>query len=178
MRLPFAPRTCATSAFVLLALVVPGCSGGKPTVVTSTDGKCQVTVPGGWSTKTNMHKEAQLQVANERKEAYCIVLSESKESLGGKMDYREHSQFTFDNLKASVDGATVVRGPTDMQINGRSAVQYEISGKAQNLAVTYLHTTVDGEHGIHQVLAWSLQSNMESNRKTLEDVIASFKELN
>jgi hypothetical protein len=145
-------------------------------MVQSTDGRSQVRLPAGWSVKSGLNGQADLQVGNTDQNAYLIVLTEPKIDFPDKMTYRDHARLTLGRMVKALDGATVARGPTELVVGGRPAIQYEVHGTADHLRVIYLHTTVDGNESFHQMLAWTVPSRLESNRKALNDMINSFSE--
>ena len=63
-------------------------------------------MPGSWKSRTDLHKEAQLQVGNGRQECYLIVLSEDKSAFG-KLDYEGHSKITSQNTISKLSGGKI-----------------------------------------------------------------------
>ncbi len=141
----------------------------------STDGVCQVTLPAGWVTQTDLHDKADLQVANKREELYLIVLSASKLDFED-MSLEGHSKLTRQGLLDSIQNGRIIGEPKNFNINGLSALQYELRGSANDLNVVYLHTTIEGKNHFHQVLAWTLLSEFDKNKAALESVINTFEE--
>lgn len=135
-------------------------------------------MPKGWSKQTDLHEDSELQAANRRRDAYLIVLTESKEDFATGTTFKDHAKLTFDSLHSKLSEATVTRGPTEITINGRSALQSEIHGTTDGLNVVYIHTTVDGKEEFHQLLSWTLKSKFASNRSAMESIINSFTESN
>jgi hypothetical protein len=173
---------------LLIGLLLAGCGRfgrgtpggtGTPSTVKSNDGKSQVSIPAGWSSLNLNNEAADLQVGNPKIQAYFMVLTESKQDFADKTTYRDHAEMTLKTLKGNLEDAAVVRGPTDLTINGRPAVQYEVSGvySENKTKVIYLHTTVDGRQSFHQLVAWTIPSRFGENRVRLESVIISFTEL-
>src|SRR5947207_5645240 len=69
-------------AIALLVSAVVACkqlqSLARPTVLTSPDGKFQLTVPAGWQERPSLHASASIKAANLRQETYVIVITDSK----------------------------------------------------------------------------------------------------
>jgi hypothetical protein len=145
-------------------------------IVKSADGRSQVRLPAGWSIKTDLNDRADLRVGNAQQDAYLIVLSDPKVDFADKITYRDHARMRLDRLVKAIDGAKVARGPTELVVGGRPAIQYEVHGTVEDIRIIYLLTTVDGSESFHRLLAWTVPSRLESNRKALEDVIGSFAE--
>jgi hypothetical protein len=147
-------------------------------IIRSTDGKSQVRVPAGWSVKSGLNREATLQVADTDHHAFFIVLTESKRDFAESFTYRDHAHKTLEHMARGLADVTITGAPTELVVGGRPGVRYEVQGTLDHLRVVFLHTTVDGDESFHQVLAWTVPSRLESNRKTLEDIISSFAETN
>jgi hypothetical protein len=135
----------------------------------------QVSIPSGWTEDRDLHDSAELQASNRIKELYVIVLSESKEDFQD-MTLDKHSEITRGTLIKSLTEPQT-SAPTSLKVNGHPAVQYEIRGFINNLSVVYLHTTVETEKSIHQILTWTLKSMYEKNKPALQKVTESFKEV-
>lgn len=125
-------------------------------VVTSYDGRFQVTVPGGWKEDNSLHEEAELEVAHRSTKMYAIVLAESKEDFD-KMTLQGHSDVTRTGLKESVTVEKEI-GPVSLTIDGHPALQYEIQAVVDNTKIVYLHTTVESPTYFYQILTWTIPS--------------------
>ncbi|MBM3156433.1 MAG: hypothetical protein FJ004_04020 [Chloroflexi bacterium] len=126
---------------------------------------------------SDLNDEADIQVANTKKEAYVIVLSEFKMDFSDDITVEVHSDITRQILLDSLENVIISDEPVELQINGRRALQYEISGRVEGINVVYLHTTVDGEEGFHQIIAWTLPSKYDKNKPLLDSVVNSFREI-
>lgn len=164
-------RTVALTIVLLAAFALS--AADKTRVVVASDGKTQITVPTHW-TALELNEAAEIQVGDEKDEAYLIVLNESKEDLNG-WNLEKHSRVTLGSLLASLSFPTV-SGPTAVKIGGSPAVQYEIRGSSGGTNVVYLHTTVDGPKHFSQILAWTLPSRVEKVRPQLVAAVNTFRE--
>jgi hypothetical protein len=176
----------AAASLVLLAVLL-ACAGtfpppaqttpGQLTVIRSTDGKCEVRVPAGWTSLTeDMPAEAALRVGNEKEQVFLMVLPESKIDFAPEYTYRDNAKASVENLLKNLKSAKVVRGPTDLSINGRRAIQYEVRGLSKTFQLVYLSTTIDGTVSYYHVAAWTRPSKAEANLAVLEEVTNSFQE--
>ena len=97
-------------SFGLILFVVLGCSLANrikkevektqaPQIVTSTDGKFQLTVPGSWQTETTLNEEAALQASSRIGELYVIVIRESKEDFAKTSDVDFVTNLVRENFK-------------------------------------------------------------------------------
>ena len=143
----------------------------------STDNGSRLSVPGRWEERGDLNAEANLQVADLRAEEYLIVISEPKSDFPGNWTFRNHADVTRQLLLDNLGTAASVSSPSQLTINGRQAVQYEIRAEIQGLQVVYLHTTVDGANTYHQLLAWTLANRYPNNQSVLQTAIGSFQEV-
>jgi DnaJ-class molecular chaperone len=145
------------------------------TVLVDPEKTIQISIPSGWKEDRDLHDSAELQASNRKKELYVIVLSESKEDFQD-MTLDRHSEITRATLVKSLTEPQT-SAATTLKVNGHPAVQYEIRGFINNLSVIYLHTTVETEKNIHQILTWTLKSMYDKNKPALQKVTESFKEV-
>ena len=147
----------------------------KPKVINSTDNKCQLTVPGSWNLEKDLNDVANLQVANRFAEQYTIVISESKQDFGPKMDINKFTDLIRKEVPTAVPGAFITEN-NPITINGYPAVQFEVEGSIDDIKAKWLYTMVDAPNNFHQIIAWSLNSKYEKNKPVFLEVINSFKE--
>jgi hypothetical protein len=147
---------------------------GPRSVITSTDGHSQVSVPSSWSNQDDLNDKADLQVANPALEEYLIVLTESKADFVDT-DLEIYAGLIRDGIVGAVSDASVSEARR-LTINGMPAIQYEVSGSVDNLKVVYWLTAVEGRDHFHQVLGWTLGSKAEANREVILSVVESFQE--
>ena len=145
--------------------------------VYSTDNGSRLRVPVRWGEQTDLNAGANLQVGDLRAEEYLIVISEPKSDFPANWTFRNHSDVTRQLLLDNLGVQASVSSPSQLTVNGRQAVQYEIRTQLQGLKVVYLHTTVDGEDTYHQLLSWTLADRYPRNQSVLQSAIASFEEV-
>lgn len=147
----------------------------EPQVVSATDGKSQLTVPGTWSTQKDLNDNATIQTGNLLAEQYAIVISESKEDFTDKMTLNEYVDIIRKSAKETLNDAVLTENRS-LTINGYPAVQFEVDGSVSNIKAKWLYTLVDAPKNFHQILAWSSASKFEKNKSVFLEVINSFKE--
>ncbi|HKQ52767.1 MAG TPA: hypothetical protein VJT74_10385 [Pyrinomonadaceae bacterium] len=150
--------------------------GGPPNVLTSPDGRFQLTVPGDWRKETQLNEQASIQASNRVRETYVVLLSESKSDFTDEMSLERFTSLTRGNMMAGVRSAESAE-PQPTNVSGNPALQYEIRGGVEGLNVVYIITTVETPEHYHQIITWTLPSRLEQHRPTLLDVTRSFKEL-
>ena len=175
-------------AFVVFLFVAFGCSTiekvqkevektQSPQVLTSTDGTCQITVPGSWSSETDLNPEAVLQASNRLQEEYIVIIRESKADFGKKANLDFVTGVIHDQLQKSLSSDAVLSEATTSSVGNYSARQFEASGEVQNIKVKYLYTVVETPESYYQLITWSLVSKFDANRPQLLEVVNSFKEV-
>ena len=137
-------------------------------------GLAQVTLPPGWLPASDLNDSSWLQAVDPLRNRFMIVISESREDFDEGMDLREHSSRTRSELATGVR-VLAVRGPEERQVGGFKALQYELEASTNLTLVTYLHTTVEGRRGYHQVLSWATRSWYD--RAAFERLLDGFEEL-
>jgi len=170
--------------FGVLLFVVLGCSpimdavkkGGKPQVMTSTDGTYQLTVPGNWSKETDLNSEATLQAGNRRDELYVIVIKESKSKFPASSNVANVTDLARESMQTTLTDAQASQ-PTSTSINGNPAKQFEVSGTVSGVQAKYLYAVVETSGSFYQVMTWTLTPRFNENKAKLQEVINSFKEL-
>jgi hypothetical protein len=148
---------------------------GKPSVLTSPDGKFQITVPGGWREDRELNEEADLTASNRFQEVYIVVLNENKQ------DYTNDStleNFTWTKRESGMSNVSsqVTTDPTPIIINGNQAMQYELHGVVDHMKIGYIITTIETSGSYHFLIAWTLESRFGANKNALQEVTRSFKE--
>lgn len=169
----------ALAALILIAVVSQGCGkvgNTTPRTIKSDDGLSQIVIPPGWKVRSDLNEEADIQVGDLRNNGYLIVLSESKIDFEG-IEYQEHSRLTREGFMETMEKGKITSGPSEIEINHRRAVKYEMQGSVNGVKIVYFHITVDGEKAFHQILAWTVPSQVEKNRGNIDFVVNSFQEL-
>jgi len=165
-------------AIALLVCVVAGCkqlqSLAKPSTLKSTDGKFQITVPAGWKADSTLNEKADIQAANPLKEMYVIVLTEAASDFSEDVTLDQYTDLTLNSMKSNLGSAAFATQPVPVSINGNQAMQYELQGETKKVKLAYVVTNVKSSDHFHQIVSWTLQSKLDENRKTLQDVATSF----
>ncbi|TAF67314.1 MAG: hypothetical protein EAZ55_03065 [Cytophagales bacterium] len=124
----------------------------------------------------DLNDNASFQYSNNKKELYLIVIDESKEELESQgYNLKKYFEFASDNVVKGVKDGKAAE-PEKLQIKNYETLQGTVTGKFNNIAVTYLLTIVKTDKQYYQILAWTLTSN-KSGIADLKTMINSFKEL-
>ncbi|CAN5222388.1 hypothetical protein BH20ACI1_BH20ACI1_24640 [soil metagenome] len=176
-----------TIAFGLLFCSVLSCSlanrikkevdrSQSPQVLNSTDNISQITVPGSWKKRTDLHEEAVIQAGNPFAEQYMVIIRDDRTDFGKNFTLDTITEIARDNFtKAATE--TSLTDPIPVTINGYSAKQFETSGEVENIKIKYLYAIVETPNSFYQILTWTLNSKFDENKSTFLEVINSFKEI-
>lgn len=146
-----------------------------PKVINATDNTCQLTVPGSWQIRTDLHEEATLQAANLLAEQYAVVISESKSNFTEDILIRDYTDLLIRSTTMKVPDATFseIKSAT---INGYEANQFEADGSVDKIKIKWLFTVINAPRHFHQIVTWSTPTRYEKNKDVFLGVINSFKE--
>lgn len=163
-----------TSACALLQRM--GSGESKPTVMTSADGKTQLTIPGDWRRETALNEQASLQASNRVKETYVVLISDNKQDYTDEMTLARFTSVTREAMVGGVRSAQATE-PMPTTISGYPALQYELRGGVDGVNVVYIITAIETASSFHQLITWTLPSRYEQHQGTLREVTQSFKEV-
>jgi hypothetical protein len=141
--------------------------------IASDDGKLKVTTSGFWVKRSDLKKEASLQAAYKDKEMYVIVITDAKADLNN-FALEKHHQLTRDRMLQEMKKASATE-PVRLTIDGRSALQDELTGTEDHTNVVFLHTTVDDGDHFQQILAWTLKSRWGDQNQLLREITGTFR---
>lgn len=166
---------CGGGVFGFVGLVQKGIQeASRPETFASTSGLVEVTAPGTWSARPELHDDAVIEISDALQNVYVIVIEEPVTDFDN-IDLESYSRITreamLENLKNSELGAR-----SELVINGKKAIQHEIEGTADFIRVKYLHTVVATPTHLYQVMGWGTPSDFDRQREGLEKVLYSFKE--
>ena len=147
----------------------------------------QVSIPKFMRSTTGLNDEASLQYQNRFKEAYTIIIDETKqefvdvckeldqynEDLSLLQNYREIQLQAFTST-IQVNHQSGIRPLT---IHGLNAESVEIDGHVEGVdeEIAYFLTFVEGTENIYMIMAWTLKSKKEEHQKTFETIAQSFE---
>lgn len=146
---------------------------GKPQKVEFLDQSFSIVMPASWSLRNDLNNVADLQMANLFKEAYTIVISESKADFED-LTLEEHSDITRSMIRQGIKNCRE-SDPEILDIDGNRALRYQLNGSVEGLNLVYWHVTIETEEHYHQMLLWSLKSKFSNNEDDFDSVIGSFE---
>lgn len=176
----------AFSTLFLLLLFTFGCSMANklvneydktqpPKILTSDNGKTQISVPSSWTVDKELNTVADIQASNRLGEQYVVVITENKTSFGQKFDLDYVTKFIQDDMLKKMTNGQIL-GQSDATVGGFPAKLFEATGEISNVKVKYLYALVNGPQNFHQIITWTLQERYDENKSKLQAVIDSFKD--
>jgi hypothetical protein len=90
---------------------------------------------------------------------YLIVITDAKADIEN-MTLEKHHQLTRDRMLQKMTNPSATE-PVRLTIDGRPAMQDELTGTESNTNVVFLHTTADDGDNFQQILAWTLKSRWQ-----------------
>jgi hypothetical protein len=174
------PWRCAAVAVALL--VLGACATPLATqtaqiashTVHSDDGLSELTAPGSWRTRPNLGRSGTIRLGDDSTETYLIVNTYLPNELQ-QMSFPEMAEHVSTTvMKRQRSGK--ISTPRSLTVNGRPAVEYEISGATGSLPLIYLSTVIDGERARYHIVSWTLAERFSASRDLMREVAASFRE--
>lgn len=138
--------------------------------------RVQVQLPRGWEPAPSgtLHDSADIYARNVDERLYLLVVSENDSNVQRfGIDDNAHEYRML--LANALDSPPELTRTDVNEINGHSAVQYEISGRVDGVAVVYLHTTVAIEDTYYQIVTWTEESRFPIAEEEFQEVIGSFR---
>ena len=169
-----------TLATCALLGILSGCAPPARTV-TSADSTCTLDLPAGWRDTTKLHKAAIVQVHRGSEECYVVVLSGEKAKINYKKTYKSLKDFGLAVMAARAKKLKNFKDTSlkEHTLNGLPAVRFEYQAVSPGgpKRIAYLHTIIEGKTRVYEIIAWTTAERIAENRSTLEEVVATFKEI-
>lgn len=147
-------------------------AGGR--TVYSDDGISELSAPDNWSVRADIGRTAALRVSNVEADYHLAVYTYLPDEIE-PATLAEFSESFSKDLMENMEDARM-SSPVNLTINGRPAVQYEISGRIGEDRFVYLSTTVEGERAKHQLVATTNEADFKASQGALREAIMSFRE--
>ena len=141
----------------------------------SDDGLSEISVPGErWLVRPHIGRTAALRVSDTQGDSVMVVntyLPDELKPMPLDKLSKKLSTLLMDDLRdARISPAR------KLTLNGRPAVEYEMSGFDGDTRFTYLSTVVEGKSAKHHLIAWMPETSYKANPNLLRDIFSSFRE--
>jgi hypothetical protein len=165
--------------YLILIFIIPICFGytSKPKCTEKqVKGLYAVCIPNTLSEIKGLNPEASLQYLNPEDNIYIIVIDEAiSELVKVQADYSlgNYLNFAIKNM-GDLDNR-VVGKPETIIINGVEALQSRISGAYDGKSYDFRLLVLKGKTHMFQILVWNGAGLKEKKKKTVNDMIMSFR---
>ena len=165
----------ALSLFILLTI-----SGYSVTYSPQRGGNCYtLDIPDYMVRTYKLNEVASLQYQNISKEAYTIVISDSKEQLaeiGVKfIDSKEFLKGFTDSYMADAKNRKLSQ-VTEFEINGNKNAQTELTWSTDDTDYYMLITVVESKENFYKILCWTITENKDMLKNDFINISKSLKD--
>jgi hypothetical protein len=148
-----------------------------------------VDIPSFMTKTTKLNDDASLQFQNIFKEAYIIVIDESKAEFVDALVEAEQYDSTISVVANYADtqfqltsSSLDIVSRTDistLRINGLNAARVEMDARVEGISqpVSYFLTFIESREKLYMIMAWTLTDKKETHRKTFERMAKTFKSI-
>lgn len=140
----------------------------------SDDGISELDVPEHWEVSPHLSKTAVLRAADTRNDAYLVVNTYLPDEINPLPLAKQAEGLSRSMLEGLENGQ--ISPPRHLTIQGRPAIEYEITGRLGNIRLSYLSTVVEGRTAKHHLIAWPLVEDNPAARDAQRELVASFRE--
>jgi hypothetical protein len=167
-----------------LTLFVSACQKQK-TISHIIKNQYSIEVPDFMKKTTALNQGASLQLHNETKEFFTVVIDEPQDEFNEMMMVLEnqydasitgYSNLISDNLKLMVE-ENKFSELKEIEIDSKKAKLFTIEGKVDEHDVVYHLGFIEGKKHYYQIVSWTSSKQKEANLKNMENIVLSFKEL-
>jgi hypothetical protein len=141
--------------------------------VISEDGRLRMKVPSSWVESDRLLEGADLQAEHEFEDLYVVVVRQSTIDFAPSVDLRRFARIAREGIMDSLEDGRLTRGPVDITVGGRPAVQAELEGTLDGVRIVYVHTSIQAPDGFVEVIAWTVPSLIEETRGLLQEITES-----
>jgi len=140
--------------------------------ISSSDGKCRITVPLDWSKSTTLTKEAIIQASNASENQCVVILRDQKADLDVH-DIHEYAHLVNENLKGIVKVSNISTFD-HLDVDGMTGIQYQVDGTNGDANLTYLFTIIEAKDKYFQIFIFSPPSIYSNNKFLFRDIAGTF----
>jgi hypothetical protein len=143
-----------------------------------------VSIPDYMTKAVTLNDVATMQYINSAKNAYLVIIDDSKEELEMKgIKFASLKDFHDDNIKhlRTEENESVETKATEFEINGNKFYQTELGVNFKEkddleVKITYLITYVETKSYYYQILCWSLSSEYKNLYADFKKIAASIRD--
>lgn len=157
----------------------------QPTFIEQKAGHIYYVKVPGYMTKTiKLNDVASMQYINSVKNAFMVVIDDSKDELSMKgIKFGNLKDFHDENIKhlRSEENKSIESAPVVFDLKGNKFYQTELQvdfreSDDEQVKITYLITYVETKNYYYQILCWSLSSEFKQLLPDFKKIAASIKD--
>lgn len=142
--------------------------------VYSDDGLSEIRVASHWLVNPHVGQTAALRVVDNTQDVSLVVNTYLPD--GSPLPSLASSAKTLNQQIVQALDEGQISAPRTLTIQGRPAIEYEISGRVGDIRLRYLSTVVNGPSARHHLIGWTLAERYKAQRAPLRAVMATFRE--
>ena len=138
-----------------------------------------IEIPDYMSKTLELNSSASCQYSNVNKQAYMIVIEDSKEDLDlvnskftSPIDFYEDFIKSFSKNKEDVK----VTDPKNLIINGNKAVQSEMTANVDSTDIYYLVTVIETKTYFYKILCWTVPESKDALKNDFIKMSSTLKD--
>lgn len=138
----------------------------------SEDGMMSITLPANWNKQTDLMKDAAIQVTKIDTEDYLGIISEDKDVFAKDATLEDYHNMIMENQKnAGALENLKFNDPVKIKVDGRDALQFEVTGEVSKVKIAYLFTLVDHPKHFTQVIFWTIDQYFNDKKPLYQDMV-------
>lgn len=139
----------------------------------SDSGELAISATDLWSVDESLHDGSKLSLYNEEYQSYLIILTDEKKLFSSETSLEEYLELVSESTMEGLEEGAVSE-TEKLEINGRDARAFTVSGLVDNISVTYKFLVLEDESEFHQVVTWSFSENIENNAEYYDEILHSY----
>lgn len=150
-----------------------GLSEAEPKIFTDTLENISITATTEWVVDETLHEESILSLGNEKENAYLVVLMDEKDSFSDEMTLELYSKLASD---ATLDGLESGRltEEEEVTVGTKLGKRFLINGMIEGIRISYLFYILEDPYNFTQVIIWSGEDNLKSEKVDYSRIIETF----
>ena len=149
---------------------------GEPGVLTSSDGRIQISLAEGWEEASGFNNEAILQAYNAEAYRYLVIIRGNKAYFSDDAKINDYYKLVKQNMASRVENARFV-GPTTHKINDCPAMRFVLYGTVNKLKIAYHFTLVETDGYFYQIVFWTFEEEFNGSKDEFVKLSDSFMEI-
>lgn len=150
----------------------------ETTIVTSKDGITQLSISNGWRESRALYEVnfAVTLAVEGADQQNIMVITESKADFAKSINADGYCKIVKETMKTIVDKASTTED-SEVALDNYNALQFALEGEIDSMKLSYIVNIVETPGFFHQIIGFSAQSKMSTNKDKLMSIIKTFGEV-